>query len=55
MVVRKGVVVREIVRKISREMLDSFRYAIITGPHRKQAELRVGLEYELLEHKLYFP
>lgn len=49
MVMRKGVVVRDIVRKISREMLESFRYAIITGPHRKQAELRVGLEYELLD------
>lgn len=49
MVVRKGVVVREVVRKISREMLESFRYAIISGPQRKQAELRVGLEYELLD------
>ena len=49
MVVREGVIVRDIVRKISREMLDSFRYAIISGPMRKQAELRVGLEYELLD------
>lgn len=49
MVVREGIVVRDMVRKISREMLDSFRYAIITGPQRKQAELRVGLDYELLD------
>ncbi len=49
MVLRKGIVVREVVRKISREMIDSFKYAIISGPHRKQAELRVGLEYELLD------
>jgi small GTP-binding protein len=49
MVLRKGAVVREVVRKISREMLSSFRYAIITGPARKQSELRVGLNYELLD------
>lgn len=49
MVVREGVVVRDIVRKISREMLESFRYAIISGPQRKQAELRVGLDYQLLD------
>ncbi len=49
MVVREGVVVKDVVRKISREMMSSFRYAIISGPQRKQAELRVGLEYELLD------
>lgn len=49
MVVREGVVVKDVVRKISREMMDSFRYAIISGPQRKQAELRVGLEYRLLD------
>lgn len=49
LVLREGIVVREVVRKISREMLESFRYAIISGPQRKQAELRVGLEYELLD------
>lgn len=49
MVVREGVVVKDVVRKISREMMESFRYAIISGPQRKQAELRVGLEYTLLD------
>lgn len=49
MVLRKGAVVRDIVRKISREMLEAYRYAIISGPGRKQAELRVGLEYLLLD------
>ncbi len=49
MVVREGVVVKDVVRKISREMMGSFRYAIISGPQRKQAELRVGLEYTLLD------
>ena len=49
LVLRKGAVVRDVVRKISREMLESFRYAILSGPQRKQAELRVGLDYELLD------
>lgn len=49
LVLRKGALVRDVVRKISREMMESFRYAILTGPQRKQSELRVGLEYELLD------
>ena len=49
MVLRDGTVVRDVVRKISREMIESFRYAILTGPQRKQAELRVGLDYDLLD------
>lgn len=49
MVLRNGAIVRDIVRKISREMLEAFRYAIISGPARKQAELRVGLDYSLLD------
>lgn len=49
MVLHKGTIVREVVRKISREMLSSFRYAIISGPARKQSELRVGLNYELFD------
>ncbi|MEM0157609.1 MAG: GTPase, partial [Thermoplasmataceae archaeon] len=49
MVLRNGAVVRDVVRKISREMLESFRYAILTGPQRKQAELRVGLDYDLMD------
>lgn len=49
LVLRKGALVRDVVRKISREMLESYRYAILSGPQRKQAELRVGLDYELLD------
>ena len=41
--------VRDVVRRISREMLASFRYAILSGPNRKFRELRVGLDYELLD------
>ena len=39
-----GSTVRDVCRKISREMIPSFRYAIIIGPSRK-IELRVGLDY----------
>ncbi|AAT42821.1 OBG GTPase family GTP-binding protein [Picrophilus oshimae] len=46
MILNNGSTVREVCRKISREMLNSFRYAIISGPNRK-AEMRVGLDYEL--------
>lgn len=49
LVLKEGVRVRDVVRKISREMFESFRYAIISGPLRKQAELRVGLDYVLLD------
>ena len=49
LLLKKGAVVRDVVRKISREMLEAFRYAILTGPQRKQNELRVGLDYELLD------
>ncbi|MCL4332811.1 MAG: GTP-binding protein [Candidatus Thermoplasmatota archaeon] len=47
LVIVDGSTVREAVRKISREMLASFRYAIITGPKRKFREIRVGLDYPL--------
>ncbi|MCL4329123.1 MAG: 50S ribosome-binding GTPase [Candidatus Thermoplasmatota archaeon] len=42
-----GSTVREAVRKISREMMESFRYAVLSGPKRKFREIRVGLDYPL--------
>ncbi len=49
LVLTSGAMVRDVARRISREMLTSFRYAIISGPKRKFRELRVGLDYELLD------
>ncbi|HLH86241.1 MAG TPA: GTP-binding protein [Thermoplasmataceae archaeon] len=49
MVLRSGATVRDVVRKISREMLQSFRYAILTGPGRKIGEQRVGLDFYLMD------
>ena len=47
LVLSSGSTVRDVARKISREMISSFRYAIVSGPKRKFRELRVALEYEL--------
>ncbi len=47
LILRSGVKVREVCRRISREMLASFRYAIIFNSNRKLSEMRVGLEYKL--------
>ncbi|EQD35597.1 small GTP-binding protein domain-containing protein, partial [mine drainage metagenome] len=49
LILRTGVKVREVCRRISREMLSSFRYAIILNNRRKQSEIRVGLDYELVD------
>ena len=49
MVLRNGSKVRDVARKISRNMISTYRYAIISGPNRKQGELRVGLDYDLLD------
>lgn len=49
LVLTKGARVRDVCRRISREMINSFRYAIMSGPNRKMAELRVGLDYEILD------
>lgn len=46
LILSEGSTVRDVCRKISREMIPSFRYAIITGPTRK-IELRVGLDYKV--------
>lgn len=42
-----GCVVRDVVRRINRAFLASFRYAIVSGPSRKFHDIRVGLDYEL--------
>ncbi len=47
LILRTGVKVRDVCRRISREMLSSFRYAIILNSKRKQSEIRAGLDYEL--------
>lgn len=47
MILRKGVHVRDVCRRISREMLHSFKYAIILNDNRKLSEMRVGLDYSL--------
>lgn len=49
LVLAEGAKVKDVARRISREMLKSFRYAIISGPNRKVAEMRVGLEYKVLD------
>ncbi len=46
LILSEGSTVRDVCRKISREMISTFRYAIITGPSRK-IELRVGLDYKV--------
>ncbi|MGC8608628.1 MAG: OBG GTPase family GTP-binding protein [Thermoplasmata archaeon] len=43
----KGSKVREVCRKINRSMIDTFRYAIISGKNRPVGEQRVGLDYTL--------
>lgn len=47
MILRSGVHVRDVCRRISREMLTSFKYAIILNDNRKLSEMRVGLDYSL--------
>ncbi len=42
-----GCVVRDVVRRINRAFLPTFRYAIVSGPSRRFHEIRVGLDYEL--------
>ena len=49
LVLSRGAKVEDVGRKISREMVQSFRYAIISGPNRKMNEIRVGLDYEVMD------
>ncbi|WP_298277922.1 TGS domain-containing protein, partial [Ferroplasma sp.] len=46
LILSEGATIRDVSRKISREMISTFRYAIITGPTRK-IEARVGLDYKV--------
>ncbi len=48
----KGSKVREVCRKINRSMIDSFRYAIISGKSRPIGEQRVGLDYTLKDEDI---
>ncbi|MCL5804490.1 MAG: 50S ribosome-binding GTPase [Candidatus Thermoplasmatota archaeon] len=47
LILRRGAKVRDVCRHISREMLSSFRYAIVLNSRRKTAEMRVGLDYKM--------
>ncbi len=49
LVLRQGSSIRDVCRKISREMIDSFRYAIITSEGAKIRDMRVGLDYEVTD------
>lgn len=49
LVLRKGATVRDVCRKISREMLESFRYAILSSTRTRVNDMRVGLDYELAD------
>ncbi|GGM67904.1 GTP-binding protein [Thermogymnomonas acidicola] len=49
LVLRKGVRIEDVCRHISREMLSSFRYAIVSGPSRRIGEQRVGLDHEVYD------
>jgi small GTP-binding protein len=52
LVLTKGSKVRDVCRRISREMMSSFRYAIMTGPNRKMGEIRAGLDYDLRDQDI---
>ncbi len=52
LVLTQGSKVRDVCRKISREMMSSFRYAIMTGPNRKMGEIRAGLDYDLKDQDI---
>lgn len=47
LVLTKGATIREVCRKISREMIETFRYAIITSEGAKIRDMRVGLDYNV--------
>lgn len=47
LVLNRGATVREVCRRISREMLRSFRYALLTRSSGKIIDQRVGLDYDI--------
>nr|AAC44620.1 GTP-binding protein [Thermoplasma acidophilum] len=52
LIVREGTTVREVCRKINRSMIDSFRYAIVSGKNRPIGEHRVGIDYPLMDEDI---
>jgi len=52
LIVREGTTVREVCRKINRSMIDSFRYAIVSGKNRPIGEQRVGIDYPLMDEDI---
>ncbi len=47
LVLTRGATVREVCRRVSREMLRSFRYALLTRSNSKIIDQRVGLDYDI--------
>jgi ribosome-interacting GTPase 1 len=52
LILRGKVSVRDVCRRISMEMLSSFKYAIILNSKRKQSEIRAGLDFELRDEDI---
>ena len=52
LVLKDGATVKEVCRKISREMMDSFRYAMLTSHSSKINEMRVGMDYPLSDEDI---
>ncbi len=52
LVLKTGATVREVCRKISREMMESFRYAMLTSNSSKINEMRVGMDYTLSDEDI---
>ncbi len=52
LILREGTTVREVCRKINRSMIDSFRYAIVSGKNRPIGEQRVGIDYQLMDEDI---
>ena len=49
MIVRKGITVREVCRRIHKELLQKFKYALVNGKSAKYQNQRVGLDHVLLD------
>ncbi|BAB59143.1 GTP1/OBG family GTP-binding protein [Thermoplasma volcanium GSS1] len=52
LILTDGSTVRDVCRKINRSLIDSFRYAIISGKNRPIGEQRVGIDYPLLDEDI---
>ncbi len=49
MILREGATVRQVCRKISREMIQSFRYATVSSPASRVENKRVGIDYHVAD------